>query len=111
MDDMTVVENTLGNDPRARQSTLDEFSEWASESYMKLNPEKTHLLLMGTHRRLSTVNQPVQVLMDDTPLIESKSEQLLGCMVEGNFKWSKHVSSLHSRLKKRLIGLNRLKYV
>ena len=96
---------------RLNQDCLN-ISQWMRSNKMKLNPEKTHLLTLGTQRKLASLSRPLQIVIDGVPLKEdnSKTELLLGCMVEGNLKWNRHIDVLHSKLKKRLAGLNSIKY-
>ena len=96
---------------RLNQDCLN-ISQWMRSNKMKLNPEKTHLLTLGTQRKLASLSRPLQIEMDGVPLKEdnSKTELLLGCMVEGNLKWNRHIDVLHSKLKKRLAGLSSIKY-
>ena len=56
---------------------------------LKLNPEKTHLLTVGTGRRLGRQESQLQVRMDSVKLQENveKHELLFGCFMEPNLKW------------------------
>ena len=51
--------------------------------------------------------------MDEIRLEESKekSEDLLGVTMQSNLKWSQQIESLEDKLKTRLTGLEKLKYV
>ena len=53
------------------------------------------------------------LLLDDVQLEESieDSELLLGVNIQCDLKWSEQISSLESKLKTRLAGLEKLKYV
>ena len=42
---------------------------------------------------------------------EEKSELLLGCTIQSNLKWHAQVENLLSKLKTRLAGLNKIKYL
>ena len=79
---------------------------------LKLNPEKTHILKVGTQQRLKTL-KPLEVYMDNMLLKEDPShkESLLGCQIQGDLKWQNQVSSLKSRLAQRLNGLRHLRYI
>ena len=80
---------------------------------LKLNPGKTHVMTLGTSQRLRLLEQPVQVRMDGILLEESleKREVLLGCQMQANLKWQKQVLVLSGKLKTRLVGLAKLKYI
>ena len=87
-------------------------SNWMKSNKMKLNVGKTHILCMGTQRRLALRTKPLEVFMDGSLLNEdpSGSEKLLGVTIESDLKWSKHIAQLCSKLKKRLSGLRQLRY-
>ena len=54
---------------------------------------------MGTQERLRRLENGVKVVMDDKELEEdpNKSELLLGCQIQSNFKWgSKLKNSLNN---------------
>ena len=55
----------------------------------------------------------MEVIMDGVVLQEdpSNEEVLLGCHIQSNMKWSKQYSSLMLKLKKRVAGLEKIKYI
>ena len=79
---------------------------------LKLNAKKTHIMTIGTSKRLSNLPRKLKVTMNNQTLIHSASgcESLLGCKVSTNLKWHNQVESLVSRLSKRLAGLRHLIY-
>ena len=44
-------------------------------------------------------------------LYQEKKEKLLGCQIQADLKWHQQVKELKSKLKKRLVGLNHIKFV
>ena len=76
-----------------------------SQNWLKLNPDKTHILLFGTQRRLMNYTDKLDVQMEGLHLKESEnsSETLLGCVIQSNLKWSKQILTLKEKLKKRLV--------
>ena len=88
-------------------------SKWMRSNRLKLNPEKTHILTIGTAERLRKLPQLVQVTMDNVILQEDsgKSEFLLGCHIQGNLKWESQVKVLLKKLRNRLLGLGALRYI
>ena len=74
---------------------------------LKLNPDKTHILTMGTQQRLNTLPETIIVTMDNVVLEEdpSKCELLLGCQMAANLEWHQHISQLLGNLRTRLTGL------
>ena len=91
----------------------DQLSEWMQANRFKLNADKTHFLTMGTSIRLQNMEEQLEVVMDGVRLEESveKSEVLLGVTVQCDLKWSLQIKELTAKLKKRLAGLEKLKYV
>ena len=92
-------------------NSCDKISSWMSQNMLKLNPDKTHILLMGTHRRLMNNNQNLNVHMEGFQLEESEKscETLLGCVIQNDLKWSKQISKLKEKLKKQLVGVSCLR--
>ena len=86
-------------------------SQWMKRNKLKLNPEKTHVMTLGTQERLRNSGDRIQVLMDNVLLKEDEDncEFLLGCKIQTNLKWHKHVHLLLGKLKTRLTGLTKLK--
>ena len=53
------------------------------------------------------------MVIDGVQLLESKEnfDLLLGCDLQSNLKWHTQVENLVKKLRKRLVGLNSLKYI
>ena len=94
-------------------SDCERVSFWMRANKLKLNPDKTHILTVGTQERLNTLTNTIRVVMDDTLLSEdpTKCELLLGCQISSNMKWHKQVAVLTAKLRTRLLGINHLKYI
>ena len=80
---------------------------------LKLNPGKTHFMMIGTAERLRITPDPIQVTMDNILLKEDleKSELLLGCQIQANMKWHMQISVLLEKLRKRVVGLLNLQHI
>ena len=87
-------------------------SKWMSGNKMKLNASKTHLMTLGTSRRLQGQNVKLSVEMNGQYLQESDSkvETLLGCVIEPSLKWHQQILGLVQKLRKRLAALDSLKF-
>ena len=88
-------------------------SNWMSSNRLKLNPDKTHIMTLGTAERLRILQEPVKVTMDQILLEEDpkKSEILLGCHIQTNLKWHQHIENLLGKLKNRLVGLMKIRFI
>ena len=71
---------------------------------LKLNAEKTHLLVVGTAERLRILQNPVIVQMEGHTISEGvdKCELLLGVQIQANLKWNQQIQQLHEKLHTRL---------
>ena len=90
-----------------------EVQNWMNQNRLKLNAEKTHLLTLGTSNRLATLRDEMVIEMCGQRIIQSpdKNEKLLGVFIQSNLKWRYHLDQLRLRLKSRLAGLERLKFI
>ena len=70
---------------------------------LKLNDDKTHLLVMSTSQfRRKNPNLQVEIRTPTEVILESKSEKLLGGLVHQNLKWSDHILNGEDALIKAL---------
>ena len=88
-------------------------SVWMHGNSFKLNADKTHFLTMGTSQRIKNLDRQLQVEMDGVTLEESidKYEVLLGVTMQCDLKWSEQIQTLVGKLKKRLTGLDKLRFI
>ena len=88
-------------------------SQWMRSNRLKLNPDKTHVLTVGTGARVRNLEEQLEVTMDNTQLKEDEDncEFLLGCRIQSDLKWKRLVSELLSKLRTRVVGCVKLKYI
>ena len=88
-------------------------SDWMKANKLKLNADKTHLLVVGTAERLRILENPVIVQMEGHTISEGvdKCELLLGVQIQANLKWNQQIQLLHEKLQTRLVGLMKLKFI
>jgi hypothetical protein len=110
---MTMTGDSVEEIGRKLTDDCRRVSEWMTQNKLKLNPDKTHILTVGTEQKLRTLANPVEVTMDGHVLEEdqAKSEFLLGCHIECGLKWTKHVGYLVSKLRKRLVALAHIRNI
>ena len=70
--------------------SCDKLSNWMCQNRFKLNSDKTHVLTLGTDKKLANPQNRVNVIMDGVQLKESDigSKYLLGCQMQANMKWN-----------------------
>ena len=108
-DDTTIT--TSANSINAIEDQLnvdcEKVDKWMKSNKLKMNADKTHLLTVGTQRRLNSMPRHLEVSIDGVLVKEEPSgcESLLGCKVQADLKWDTHVSNLKTNLSRRLAGL------
>ena len=93
---LTVSGNTVEEIGAQLTEACNNVSSWMLGNRLILNPEKTHLLTVGTGRRLRIQEEDLQVTMDNVQLQESneKCEILLGVFIEPSLKWHRQISEV-----------------
>jgi hypothetical protein len=87
-------------------------SDYMTSNELKLNNEKTHLLLMTTAQKKKNLTQELQIFTPDEVIDVSSSEKLLGITIHEDLKWTEYIlndeNSLTSQLSLRLNGLKKV---
>ena len=90
-------------------------NKWMGENQLRLNDDKTHLMIVGTNMRLLRMDpgRELDITMDDYKLKESEepAEVILGVALQPDLKWHSHVEALMKKLKTRITGLTKIKFV
>ena len=74
--------------------------KWLQTNYMKVNTDKSHLLLSGNASLTSNI---------DNNLIESENDQvLLGVTIDSNLSFEKHINNLCKKASQKLNALARI---
>ena len=74
--------------------------KWLQNNYMKVNTDKSHLLLSRNVSLTSNI---------DNKLIESENEQvLLGVTIDSNLSFEKHINNLCKKASQKLNPLARI---
>ena len=75
---------------------------WFTESLLKANPEKSHLLTNST--------QEIQINIGGMAISNSKCEKLLGIHIENKLTFEPHVRSLLKKVSKKMNAFARIAY-
>ena len=96
-DSLNEIENKLEVD-------CTKICKWMRSNRLKLNADKSHILTLGTQRRMAMLPRKLEIRIENTILKESStgSESLLGCHIDGSLKWNSQVRLLVGKLIKRL---------
>ena len=84
-------------------------ANYMADSRLKLNDDKTHLLIMSTRQKQKYIQDTVKITTAMGNIEPIKSEKLLGVTIQDDLKWSEYLvkdkKSLVSQLSTRLSAL------
>ena len=117
-DDSTY--SVRGKDPRELSDKLTKkynvMADYLTDNKLKVNDDKTHLLVMTTRQRRRYVDtRSVSIVTPTTTISPSNVEKLLGIHIHHDMRWAEHVmnnnESLVKALSKRLAALKKISQV
>ena len=84
---------------------------WMNSNKLVINPEKTHLMVLGS-RRMRQETRKVNVQVGNLSICPTDTEKLLGGQLHNSLQWNLHLSdseySLTRQLTSRINGLKRI---
>ena len=103
-DDTTIFVCGTEVDPILKSLEKDAplLSNWFANNYMKMNDDKSHLLVLGNKGVKATVN------ISGSLIKESDEEKLLGVTIDKNLTFKSHVNSLCKKASQKLHALARI---
>ena len=79
---------------------------------LKLNDDKTHLLIMTTNQKHRMIDIRVKIGTSTEEIRPKKTEKLLGISIQNNLKWTDYIQNNEKSLLKQLnTRLNALKII
>ena len=103
------------DDPNILSSVLtykyNKLAEWMNSNKLVINPDKTHVMVMGS-RKHRNKRKDVTMLAGDYTIVPSESEKLLGGLLHQDLGWGVHLrdhkASLLRQLNSRMYGLRKI---
>ena len=84
-------------------------AEYMTNNKLKLNDDKTHLLVMTTDQKRKKIKINTVIKTSKNDILPIKTEKLLGIEIQDNLKWGEHIlnsdKSLIKQLNSRLSAL------
>ena len=103
-EDSTVLSNVL-------TYKYNKLAEWMNSNKLVINPEKTHLMVMGS-RKHRNKRKDVRMVAGDHIIVPTESEKLLGGILHQDLGWGllirDHKASLLNQLNSRMYGLRKV---
>ena len=100
LEDLNAVIDSLDN-------CLTEISSWMSANKLKLNGEKTEVMLVGTHFKTQSITLP-SIHLADSEIKPSSCVRNLGVVLDSNLLMGRHVSSVR---KSCYLQLRRISHI
>ena len=88
---------------RVLTDKYNKLEEWMNNNKLVINPDKTHLMVMGTSAHL---RQQVSMIAGGFCIRPTETEKLLGGQVHQSLKWNQHLADNKSSLIKQLTNRN-----
>ena len=79
--------------------------EWMNNNKLVINPDKTHLMVIGT-KKTSELRKQVSMMAGGFPIRPTETEKLLGGEIHQSLKWNQHLADSKSSLTKQLRSRN-----
>ena len=77
-------------------------ADYMTNNCLKLNDDKTHLLVMTTTQKQRLLNMEVQINTRAEVIKPIKYEKLLGIFIQDDLKWSEYIQNIDKSLIKQL---------
>jgi hypothetical protein len=85
--------------------------EWISGNKLVINPDKTHLMVMGP-KKISARRKQVSIKAGPFTIIPTESEKLLGGHLHQSLQWNLHIrnhkNSIMNQITSRINGLKKI---
>ena len=113
-DDTQVYISLSQSDAQESVSTLSDCLTdilfWMESSKLKLNPDKTDLIIIGTKQQRNRVisHFPVKLLASDT--FSSDAVRNLGVVFDSDFNFCQHISQVHKSCFYHIRDLRRIRH-
>ena len=100
-ENVDVIERFLNED-------LISLSKWLNENLMKVNVNKTKVMLLATPFKTDNAAE-IRVCMNDTCIEIVKSYKYIGITIDSNLKWNAHVNNVTRKMCNSIGILRRIK--
>ena len=109
VDDTTIFEVCLENEPSAIQDSVDVIVRWTDLNDMRLNSDKCREMVIVCSINHQRTSGAPTIIIGERALERVDHAKLLGVTISNDLTWGKHVENIISKAGKRLYMLYQLK--
>ena len=109
VDDTTIFEVCLENEPSAIQDSVDVIVRWTDLNDMWLNSDKCKEMVIDCNINHQRTSGAPTIIIGERALERVDHAKLLGVTISNDLTWGKHVENIISKAGKRLYMLYQLK--
>ena len=91
------------------QVDIDALSVWCQSNGVRMNVDKTKLMLFGSQKRINKLPQ-FQIMVNDAPLKTVSNYKYLGMNLDSQLNYKKHVQTTVTKVANKLQQLRRMRY-
>ena len=100
--DVNSIQSNLNHD-------LDNLNKWLISNKLTLNSAKTEFMLIGSRQKLSTLSNPLELLIDNVPIEHVSSVKSLGIFIDENLRWQTHIDKLSKKIASGIGAIKRIR--
>ena len=88
---------------------LDNLNKWLISNKLTLNSAKTEFMLIGSRQKLSTLSNPLKLLIDNVAIEHVSSVKSLGIFIDENLRWQTHIDKLSEKVASGIGAIKRIR--
>ena len=100
--DMNLIQSNLNHD-------LDNLNKWLISNKLTLNRTKTEFMLIGSIQKLSTLSNPLELLIDNVPIEYVSSVKSLRLFIDKNLRWQTRIDKLSKKVASGIGAIKRIR--
>ena len=98
----------IGVNVQRMQGGLDGFADWCQSNALKINAEKTKVMIFGTTKRVKKIGQ-IRLRINNAPIHRAPSYKYLGMTLDSSMSFKPHLATVVRSVSHKIYLLSRIK--
>ena len=107
---ITYASNDVEEIERCVNIDLDRIRIWLAANKLTLNTTKTEFLLIGSRKRLSTLERNPIIEINKFPIKHGDFKIRIGVHIDGNHSWECHICEISKKVASGISAIKRIRY-